>query len=63
MYRIACVFGSYGWAVKEIEDVLREGGVELAQAGLGVKYIPDENEMKRCYEYGKDFAKIIKGGT
>jgi len=57
--RIACAFGSYGWsggAVKEIEDILKETGIELAQPGLGFKYVPDDVELKRCYEFGKDFA-------
>jgi len=63
--RISAVFGSYGWAggaVKEIEDVVKEAGVELVQPGLGVKYVPDESEIKRCYEYGKEFAGKLKGG-
>jgi anaerobic nitric oxide reductase flavorubredoxin len=60
--RVACVFGSYGWAggaVKEIEGVLNGAGVELAQAGFSVKYVPDQADIKRCYEYGRDFAKKI----
>ena len=63
--RLACVFGSYGWAggaVQEIENVIKEAGIELAQPGLSVKYVPDENETKSCYEYGKNFAAMIKGG-
>jgi len=63
--RVAAVFGSYGWAggaVKEIEGVIKEAGVEIVQPGLGVKYVPDENEIKRCYEYGREFAGKIKGG-
>jgi len=58
--RVACVFGSYGWAggaTKEIEEVLKEAGIELAQPSLSVKYVPDENEISRCYEFGKEFAK------
>jgi flavorubredoxin len=63
--RLACIFGSYGWAggaAKEIEGVLSETGIELAAPSLTVKYVPDENEIKRCYGYGKEFAKIIKEG-
>jgi flavorubredoxin len=61
--RKAGVFGSYGWAggaVKEIEGVLKEAGIELALPGLSVKYVPDESEIKRCIDFGRDFAKIIK---
>jgi anaerobic nitric oxide reductase flavorubredoxin len=63
--RMACVFGSHGWAggaVKEIEEVLKLAGIALAATSLSVKYMPDENETKRCYEYGSDFANMIKGG-
>jgi len=61
--RIACVFGSYGWAggaVKEIENVLKQTGIELALPSFSVKYAPDENEMKRLFEYGRDFANKVK---
>ncbi len=64
--RIACAFGSYGWAggaVKNIENILKETGIEVTQPGLSVQYVPDVAELKRCYEYGKDFAKRINGGN
>ena len=63
--RIGCAFGSYGWAggaVKEIEGVLQQSGVEISQPGLAVKYVPDENEIKKCYEYGRELATKVKGG-
>ena len=63
--RFACVFGSFGWAggaVKEIEAVLKETGIELTAPSLAVKYFPDDSEIKRCYEFGKVFAASIKGG-
>ncbi len=61
--RIAAAFGSYGWsggAVASIEKVLKEGGIEVAQPGIGVKYVPDENELKNIYQFGKDFCANIK---
>jgi flavorubredoxin len=61
--RIAGVFGSYGWAggaVKEIENVLKDAGIPLTQQGLAVKYVPDESELKACYEFGNAFARQIK---
>lgn len=61
--RVACVFGSYGWAggaVKEIEGILKETGIELVQPGLSVKYVPDEDEIRNCYEFGRDFAEKLK---
>jgi flavorubredoxin len=61
--RLAGVFGSHGWAggaIKEIEEVVREAGVEIFQPGLAVKYLPDEKETRDCYEFGREFAKKIK---
>ncbi|MCX5702052.1 MAG: flavodoxin domain-containing protein [Candidatus Omnitrophica bacterium] len=61
--RVAAVFGSYGWAggaVKSIENILQDTGITLAQPGLSVKYVPDENELKSCYEFGRNFADKIK---
>ncbi len=61
--RIAAAFGSYGWAggaVDSIEAILKETGIEIAQPSLSAKYVPDENEIRRCYEYGKEFAAKIK---
>jgi anaerobic nitric oxide reductase flavorubredoxin len=63
--RLAGVFGSCGWAggaIKEIEAVVQEAGIQLAQESLSVKYVPDEGELKRCYEFGKSLAQKIKGG-
>ncbi|MBL7151612.1 MAG: flavodoxin domain-containing protein [Candidatus Omnitrophica bacterium] len=63
--RVASTFGSYGWtggAAKEMEVVLKEAGIDIASGGPSFKYLPDEREMKACYEFGSDFAKIIKGG-
>jgi flavorubredoxin len=61
--RFASVFGSYGWAggaVQEIENIIKETGITLAQPGLAVKYVPDENEIRQCYEFGKNFSNKIK---
>ncbi|MDD3905615.1 MAG: flavodoxin domain-containing protein [Candidatus Omnitrophica bacterium] len=61
--RIAAAFGSYGWsggAVASIENLLKEGGMEIAQPGVSAKFMPDENEIKTAYQFGKDFAGRIK---
>lgn len=63
--RVGGAFGSFGWAggaVKNIEGVLKESGVELVLPGLAFKYIPDENESKACYEFGINFARKVKEG-
>ena len=58
--RIAAAFGSYGWgsgAVASIEKELKEAGIEIAQEPVSVKYVPDGNEDRKCYEFGVEFAK------
>lgn len=57
--RLAAAFGSYGWAggaVKNIETILKETGIEVIIPGISVKYTPDENEIKNCYEFGRAIA-------
>lgn len=61
--RLACAFGSYGWsggAVASIEKEVKEAGVEIAQESISVKYMPDEGELKKCYEAGKNFAGLVR---
>ena len=61
--RIGCAFGSYGWAggaVKTIEEIFKKAGIEIAQPSLSIKYVPDDSEGKSCYEYGRNFVKLLK---
>lgn len=61
--RIAASFGSFGWAggaTKQVEDMLKETGLELAQGSLQVKYMPDNNELAGCVEFGRNFAAAVK---
>jgi len=60
--RICSVFGSYGWgggAAAEMEKVLKEAGIEIVQTSLGCKYMPDEEDISRSYDFGKEFAGKI----
>jgi flavorubredoxin len=62
--RVTAAFGSYGWAggaVKGIENVLEAAGLETSIQSLGIPHVPDDNGLKKCYEYGKIFAQKIKG--
>ncbi len=54
--RKGLAFGSYGWgggAVKEIEEILTAGGMELFEPGLSVKWRPHEDELIACFDAGK----------
>ena len=60
--RRAAVFGSYGWgggAIKEIEGVLKEAGIETVLPSLGVRYVPSPIELQQCVDFGSAFAKTI----
>jgi len=57
--RCGAAFGSCGWAggaLNSVEGLLKEAGIGIAQAPISFKYVPDQNEMKSCYDYGKEFA-------
>lgn len=58
----AAAFGSYGWsgdAVKIINNLLKEGGFELVDDGLAKLWVPDEQTIEECREYGRNFAKSL----
>ncbi len=61
--KIAAAFGSYGWgggATTTIEKALKGAGMELVAPAMTVKWVPDKDELQKCYDYGKEFAKKIK---
>ena len=60
--RSAALFGSYGWAggaITSMEKEVKESGIEVIAAPISSRYMPDDNEMKKCYEYGREFAGKI----
>jgi flavorubredoxin len=57
--RVAATFGSFGWgggALKEMETIIKEAGVELAMPQLSVRYAPEEKELEQCFNFGREFA-------
>jgi len=57
--RVAGLFGSYGWAggaVASMEKVVKESGIDVAITPVAFKYMPDKNDIQKCYDYGKEFA-------
>ncbi len=60
--KLAAAFGSYGWgggAVKTIEEKLEKAGMEIVAPALTVKWVPDKNEIQKCFEFGREFAKKV----
>lgn len=61
--RIGFAFGSYGWggqAVGEIEKIMKELKWELPMEGVNINYIPDDDELKKVKETGKELGKHLK---
>jgi len=60
--KMAAAFGSYGWgggAVKTIEEKLERAGMEIVAPALTVKWVPDKDEIQKCFEFGREFAKKV----
>jgi len=58
----AAAFGSYGWsgeAVKLLNALLAEAGLEVVDEGIRALWVPDEEVLKSCEEYGKSFISKI----
>ena len=58
--KIGGTFGSYGWgggACNSAEEMLKDAGVNIVAQPLELKWVPTEEELKECHEFGKTFAK------
>jgi flavorubredoxin len=61
--RIVGAFGSYGWAGGAVKEIYEEFGkmrLEVLEPGIQVIYRPSPEDMKKCYEFGKEFAEKVK---
>lgn len=56
-------FGSYGWgsgAVKGMVETAKKAGFEVVEPGLEVKFVPNPNDVQKCFEFGKEFGLKVK---
>jgi len=61
--RLVSFFGSFGWAGganQEMQELLKDTGADFNLPGIAFKYNPDETELKNCFEFGQQFAKLLK---
>ncbi len=60
----AVVFSSKGWAggaISKLTASLTEAGFDvLEDEAIEEKYVPDDNDLEKCYDLGKKLAQIIK---
>jgi flavorubredoxin len=55
-------FGSYGWggeAIKAIEAEMKAMGIEVLEPGLGVIYVPGDEDLKNCVQLGERLARNL----
>lgn len=60
--KVAAAFGSYGWgggAVKTIEEAFGKAGMAITVPALTVKWVPDVDELRKCFEFGREFARKL----
>jgi len=56
-------FGSYGWgggAVRGMVKLAKEAGFEVMEPSLELKWVPTEEELKKCFDYGVQIAQKLK---
>jgi anaerobic nitric oxide reductase flavorubredoxin len=56
-------FGSYGWgggAVRGMTEAVKKAGFQVYEPGVEVKYVPDAEDLKKCFEFGQQIAAKIK---
>jgi flavorubredoxin len=56
-------FGSFGWgggAVKGMVKTAKEAGFDVMEQSVELKWVPTEEELKKCFEFGQQIAQKIK---
>ena len=56
-------FGSYGWgggAVRGMVEMTKKAGFEVYEPSVEVKYVPDKDDLKKCFDFGQQIAQKIK---
>ncbi len=61
--RLAVTFGSKGWgggATRKLTEALSACGFDALQ-GLEVTYVPSDDDLAQCYNWGRELASKIRG--
>jgi anaerobic nitric oxide reductase flavorubredoxin len=56
-------FGSFGWgggAVKRIQESMKSGKMDIVMEPFTAKWVPNEDELRDAYQFGREFAKKVK---
>ncbi len=58
----AAAFGSYGWSgesVKILSGALKDGGFEVVDDGIKLLWVPDDDGVAACVDFGKKIAGLM----
>ncbi len=61
--KVVAAFGSYGWsgeAVKILNKEFKEMKLDIIDEGVKVQFVPDEDDLNRCFDLGVKLAKELK---
>jgi anaerobic nitric oxide reductase flavorubredoxin len=56
-------FGSYGWgggAVKSMIETAKKAGFDVSEPSIDVRFVPDQEDLKKCFEFGRQIAAKIE---
>ncbi len=56
-------FGSYGWgggAVRDMVEMAKKAGFEVNESNVEAKYVPDQEDLKKCFDFGQQIAQKIR---
>jgi anaerobic nitric oxide reductase flavorubredoxin len=62
--KVWAFFGSFGWgggAVRNMTEAAKKAGFNVRDPGLEIKYVPDQVDLAKCFEFGRQIALQIKG--
>jgi len=62
----AAAFGCYGWSgesVNILTDLLKQSGFEIINDGIKALWNPDEESIKRSYQFGRDISAEIRNSA
>lgn len=61
--KLGAGFGSYGWAdkgVKALIEAMTELKFDIIGEGISSKYVPTDDVLNQCFEYGEKIGKAVK---
>jgi anaerobic nitric oxide reductase flavorubredoxin len=56
-------FGSYGWgggAVNNMVEMAKKAGFDVYEPNIQVRFVPNQEDLKKCFEFGQQIAAKIK---